>query len=121
LNVCQLEIIEENMPTFQVSPQFLARQQRLEDAFNLKKPDRVPVAPVSLHYYPTRVKGISNKDSMYHWDKRLAKLKEVTIQHDWDAAPPAAGVSAAQPWDLLGFNKLSGRAIHWETIFLFNG
>ncbi len=94
------------MPTFQVSRQFLARQKRLDDAFNLENPDRVPVAPVSLHYYPTRVKGITNKDSMYHWDKRLAKLKEVTIQHDWDAAPPAAGVSAAQPWDLLGLQQV---------------
>jgi hypothetical protein len=94
------------MSEIKISPDFLVRQKRLEDAFNLKKPDRVPVAPVSLHYYPTRVKGITNRESMYQWDKRLQKLKEVTIQHDWDAAPPAAGVSAAQPWDLLGFQQV---------------
>ena len=67
---------EVNMSAFQPSPEFLARQKRLEDAFNLRKPDRIPVAPVTLHYYPTRVKGISNKDAMYHWDRRL-QIKRV--------------------------------------------
>jgi hypothetical protein len=97
----------------QPSLEFLARQQRLENAFNLVRPDRIPVAPVTLHYYPTRVKGISNKDAMYHWDRRLQMLKELTVEHDWDAAPPAAAVSAAQPWDLLGLQQVKwpGRSL----------
>jgi hypothetical protein len=94
------------MSDFQPSPIFLARQKRIEDAFNLIRPDRVPVVPVVIHYYPTRVKGISNKDSMYHWDKRLQVLKELTIEHDWDAAPPPASVNAAQPWDILGLQQV---------------
>ena len=94
------------MMSFQPSPAFLARQKRLEDAFNLIQPDRVPVAPLTLHYYPTRVRGISNKDAMYQWDRRLQVLKELTIEHDWDAAPPAAAVSAAQLWDLLGLQQV---------------
>jgi hypothetical protein len=53
------------MVSFHPSPAFLARQKRLEDAFNLIQADRVPVAPLTLHYYPTRVRGISNKDSTY--------------------------------------------------------
>ena len=28
------------------SPEFLARKRRLDDALNLRKPDRVPVAPL---------------------------------------------------------------------------
>jgi hypothetical protein len=94
------------MTTTKISADYSGRQKRLEDAFTLKVPDRVPVAPVNLHYYPTQVKGISNRDAMYHWDKRLLKLKELTVEHDWDAAPPAAGVSAAQPWELLGFQQV---------------
>ncbi len=94
------------MSIFQQSPSFLARQKRIDDAFNLKKPDRVPVAPVNLHYYPNRVKGISNKDAMYQWDKRLQAIKTVTIEHDWDAAPPVAAVVAARPWELLGVQQV---------------
>ena len=52
------------MTATKISPEYLARQKRLEDAFSLKVPDRVPVAPVNLHYYPTQVKGISNRDSI---------------------------------------------------------
>jgi hypothetical protein len=107
------------MLTFQPSPEYLARQKRLEDAFNLIRPDRVPVAPVTLHYYPTKVKGISNRDAMYQWDRRLQMLKELTIQHNWDAAPPAAAVGAAQPWDLLGLQQVKwpGRALSDELPF----
>jgi hypothetical protein len=74
------------MSNNQQSSELWARRKRLEDAFNLTVPDRVPVAPVTLHYYPTRVKGISNKDAMYQWDRRLQALKELTLEHDWDAA-----------------------------------
>lgn len=91
---------------FNPSPELLARKQRLDDAFNLRQPDRVPVAPVVLHYYPTRVVGISNKAAMYQYDKRLQVLKEVTIKHDWDAAPPAGSVPAAKPLELLGFQQI---------------
>jgi len=94
------------MSKSQQSPAFLARQKRIEDAFNLKKPDRVPVAPVTLHYYPNRAKGISNKDAMYQLDKRLQAIKAVTIEHDWDAAPPAAAVGPARPWELLGIQQV---------------
>ncbi len=107
------------MLSFQPSPEYLARQKRLEDAFNLIRPDRIPIAPVTLHYYPTKVRGISNRDAMYQWDRRLQMLKELTIQHGWDAAPPAAAVSAAQPWDLLGLQQVKwpGRTLADELPF----
>ena len=88
------------------SPEFLARKQRIENAFSLRQPDRVPVAPVVLHYYPTRVAGISNKDAMYQYGRRLQALKEVTIKHDWDAAPPAGSVPAAKPLEILGVKQI---------------
>ena len=94
------------MSAFQPSPEFLARQKRIEDAFNLRKPDRVPITPVTIHYYPTRARGISNRDSMYQMEKRLQALKEVTIEHNWDAAPPAGAVGAAKPWELLGVQQV---------------
>ena len=54
-----------HVPEFVPSPEFLARQKRLDDAMNLRKPDRVPVAPLVVHFYPPKIKGISNKDAMF--------------------------------------------------------
>jgi hypothetical protein len=90
---------------FEPSPAFLARQKRIEDAMSLKKPDRIPVAPAVVHYYPTRVMGISNSNAQYHMDKTLEALKEATIKHDWDATPTFGLVNAAGPWELLGIQQ----------------
>jgi hypothetical protein len=78
----------------------------MEDALSLNTPDRIPVAPVVVHYYTSRAKGISNRDSMYQIDRRLQSLKEMTVKHDWDAAPPAGSVGAAKPWDILGVQQV---------------
>ena len=94
------------MTIFQFSAEYLARQKRLEDAFNLRIPDRVPVAPAVIHYYPTLVKNISNKDAMYQWDIRLETIKELTVRHDWDAAPAVGSVGAARPWELMGIQQV---------------
>ena len=113
------EISESQVQAFTPSPEFLARKKRIEDAFNLRQPDRTPVAPVVLHYYPTRAMGISNKDSMYQYDRRLQALKEVTIRHDWDAAPPPGSVPAAKPLEILGVKQIKwpGGAISDELPF----
>jgi uroporphyrinogen-III decarboxylase len=52
-------------PAFKPSPEFLTRAKRMDDAMHLRKPDRVPVAPLVVTYYATKIKGISNKDAMY--------------------------------------------------------
>jgi len=108
-------------PAFEPSPAFLARQKRIEDAFNLRRPDRVPVAPAVVHYYSTRSRGISNKDAQYHLDKTLEASKEATIKHDWDAAPVFGLVSPAGPWELLGIQqfKWPGGALPDDRPFQF--
>jgi len=93
-------------PVFKPSPEFLARQKRIEDAFNLRRPDRVPVAPVVTHYYPTRAQGISNKDAQYHVEKTLEVWKETIIKHDWDAAVPFGSIAPAKPLELLGIQQI---------------
>jgi hypothetical protein len=62
----------------------LAREKRVYDAFALKKPDRVPVVPFIIHFYPSRVTGIINKDAMYDSAKAHAATKEVTVHDNWD-------------------------------------
>ena len=66
---------QQQAPAFQPSPEFLARAKRMDDAMHLRKPDRVPVAPLVVHYYPTRVRGISNKEAMYHPEKSVQAWK----------------------------------------------
>lgn len=92
-------------PSFIPSPEFLARKKRLDDAMNLRKPDRVPVAPLVVHYYPTRVRGISNREAMYHTEKTIEAWKEATIRHDWDAAVPLGSLRPARPLEILGMRQ----------------
>ncbi|MHA1232589.1 MAG: hypothetical protein ACTSPQ_18310 [Candidatus Helarchaeota archaeon] len=44
---------------------FKERNKRVMDAISLKKPDRVPITPMST-FYPTEQKGISKKDALYN-------------------------------------------------------
>lgn len=95
----------QNMPGFEPTSEFLARNKRMDDAMHLRKPDRVPIAPLCMHFYSTRVRGISNKDAMYQREKMLNALKEDTLLYDWDAAPPPGAVMAAKPMEILGIQQ----------------
>lgn len=92
-------------PAFQPSPEFLARAKRMDDAMHIRKPDRVPVAPLVVHFYATRTKGISNRDAMYQIDLALEAAKELTARHDWDAAPTPSNLFAARSMDILGLTQ----------------
>ena len=92
-------------PSFVPSPEFLARKKRLDDAMSLKKPDRVPIAPLVVHYYLTRVRGISNRDAMYNPEKTMEAWKEATIQHGWDAAITFGSLLPLRPMEILGMRQ----------------
>ncbi len=94
----------ETLP-FQPSPEFLARAKRMDDAMHLRKPDRVPLSPMCIHFYATRVRGISNKDAMYHQDRMFQALKEETLAQNWDTAPSIGPVMAARPMEILGIQQ----------------
>jgi hypothetical protein len=100
-----------DVPYFVPSPEFLARQKRLDDAMNLRKPDRVPVAPLVVHYYPTKIKGISNKDAMFSPEVTAQAWKDATLRHDWDAAVAWGSLLSPGSMDVLGMKqiKLPGR------------
>jgi len=82
-------------------PGLLAREKRLEDAAGLRRPDRVPVAPL-VHYYPARCRGLSYRDMHYDLALRNRVLREATLEHDWDTAAPAGALPEARPLELLG-------------------
>ncbi len=96
------ELTQKNeIPGFVPSSEFLARKKRLDNAMNLQKPDRVPVAPLVIHYYPTRIRGISNREAMYNTEKMIEAWKEATIRHNWDAAVPLGSLRPARPLEIL--------------------
>lgn len=92
--------------SFQPSAEYLARRKRMEDAFTLRQPDRVPVAPVVIHYYAAIAAGISHKDAQYDAERTLQALKDATLQNDWDAAVPGGSVFPGRPLDLMGIVQM---------------
>jgi hypothetical protein len=67
---------------------FTEREQRFNDIVALRKPDRVPVIPLVTTYFPTRVKGVSNRDAGYDQPLRFRCMKEATLEYGWDFAVP---------------------------------
>jgi hypothetical protein len=67
---------------------YAQREQRFNDVVALKKPDRVPLVPLVQHYFPTRIKGISNRDAGYDHTLRMDALRDATLEFGWDFAPP---------------------------------
>ena len=100
------EVQQPQTPASKPSAEFLARAKRMDDAMHLRKPDRVPVAPLVVTYYATRIKGISNKDAMYVHEKTAAAWTDATIRHNWDSAPPWGTLLPAQPLELLGMTQI---------------
>lgn len=83
------------------SPQYKKRLKRFEDAVSLKKPDRIPVIPWNVHFFPAIVNGMSNKDAMNDHETFYEHLKNVVLEYDFDMAP-ACSVYPAPTWKALG-------------------
>jgi hypothetical protein len=90
---------------FKPSAEFLVRQKRVDDAFNLRKPDRVALAPCVLHYFATRIQGISNRDAGYDMAKNMQAMKEAAVKYDWDGLPGYGAVRPSKPMEILGIKQ----------------
>jgi len=78
-----------------------AREKRLVDAAALRRPDRVPVAPL-VHYYAAASQGAGNAAMHYDLVSRNRVFRDTTIEHDWDAAAPVGAIPEGRPLELLG-------------------
>lgn len=81
------------------------REQRFNDIVALKKPDRVPLIPLVVHYFPTRIKGISNRDVGYDDELRFSSIKEAVLEFGWDFAPPS-GLFSSHGFHAVGTTQL---------------
>jgi hypothetical protein len=81
------------------------RERRFNDIVALRKPDRVPVMPLVTHYFPTKVRGISNRDAGYDHALRYRCMKEADLEFGWDWAAPN-GVFPSQSLEALGVKQV---------------
>src|SRR4030043_1157420 len=63
---------------------YKARVQRILDAINLKKPDRVPVFPM-LGFFPAYYAGYTPYDVMYDYDKLMSSFSKYVLDFQPDA------------------------------------
>ena len=80
------------------------RVNRIEDAIQLKIPDRVPVT-LSLGYFPAKYAGITCKDAFYN----PAKWKEAAIKTVVDFAPDTytgMGADSGNALEALDFKQM---------------
>ncbi len=94
----------EGAPATESAKLYAEREKRFNDIVALKKPDRVPVVPLVTHYFPTRVKGISNRDAGYRPDLRYQCMKEADLEFGWDFAAPN-GLLPSKGLDALGIRQ----------------
>lgn len=60
------------------------RAKRVEDAINLKVPDRVPIVP-DAEFFPLKYAGITVEEAMYNYDKAYEAWKKTVGDYEWDA------------------------------------
>lgn len=91
------------------SESFETRIGRINDAIQLKKPDRVPVFP-SYQLFPARYAGMTYEEAFYDLERWLAANEKVILDHDPDLYfQPAASIVAAG----AAHEALDNRQIKW--------
>jgi uroporphyrinogen-III decarboxylase len=100
---------------------FQERTRRIEDAVQLKVPDRVPFAPI-CHYFPARYSGIGFQEVMYNYDKLAMAIKKMVLELQPDACPDTFRVlSWASTLEALDYKLLKwpGHGVNPDVTFQF--
>ncbi len=97
------------------------RLNRFESAVRLQTVDRVCVASLAIHYYFTRIAGISNRDAMVDYDRRFEAWKEGTQKLDLDLAPPTLPLPSSRQWEIMAVTqyKWPGKGLDDNLAFQF--
>jgi hypothetical protein len=101
------------------SPEFLARARRIQDAIELKQPDRIPIA-LGFGFFLADYGGITRQELYEDPDRAQQILEEVTMKYQPDAA---SGVrSTPGPSKILGdrMTKWPGYGLGPQGSFQFD-
>ena len=74
---------------------YAQREQRFNDIVALRKPDKIPVMPLMMHYFPNKVAGVSNAAVQADHFLLTKLMKEATLKFGWEWAA-AVGMPPAQ-------------------------
>ena len=98
------------------NPTILAlREQRFNDAVALKKPDRVPLMPLALEYFHTRMAGVSDKVAGYDAKVNFDCLRDAFLGNYHTETDPAAVIRG----ECSGSSELGGNhcgALHKRLV-----
>ena len=75
---------------FVPSPEFLARVQRMQDAVELKQPDRIPLV-LGFGYFLSEYGGITKQEQHDNWEKTQKLLEDATLKYQPDTSFGAWG------------------------------
>jgi hypothetical protein len=95
--------------TTETSKGFEIRTKRINDAVELKKPDRVPIFPW-FHLFPARYAGMTYEEAFYDADRWLAANEKTVLDYDPDLyTQPGAAISASG----AAHEALGNKQIKW--------
>ena len=87
------------------------RKKRIEDAIQLRVPDRVPIVPF-FHFFPARYAGISFAEAMYDYDKVGMASKKTIMDFQPDMYVNPYGLVGLGVWIGFGPGKWPNHAGH---------
>lgn len=82
--------------------EYKARVQRILDAINLKKPDRVPVFPM-MGFFPAYYAGFTPRDVMYDYDKLMSSHVKYVLDFQPDAHGSVTISPPGKSFDILDY------------------
>jgi hypothetical protein len=89
---------------------FKQREKRIQDATQLKTPDRVPIMPFD-NGWCLKYAGVSWKEALYEPEKGLEACKKAVIELNWDAFNLPWATGAVIP--VSGFDILDVQQLMW--------
>ncbi|MBN2157187.1 MAG: hypothetical protein JW776_14175 [Candidatus Lokiarchaeota archaeon] len=84
---------------------FKDRIQRVNDAINLKEPDRVPLTPQMNPFFISNQAGLSQKEVWYSGRKNLLATIKICKRYDWDLYPGVSQNGFGHFYDVLGIQN----------------
>lgn len=105
------------------SPQELLneRNKRIEDAIQLKVPDRVPFAPF-MTFFPLRYAGLDYEKAMHDYNTLCTAIKKTVLELQTDACPDTfRALSWAPTFEILDYRPLKwpGHGLPPNTTYQF--
>jgi hypothetical protein len=84
---------------------FKEKTKRIEDAIQLRVPDRVPFSPL-LTFFPAKYAGISFEEIMHDYDNLAKALKKLVLDLQLDTCPLFGFLSWGPTLEILDYRQL---------------